>query len=183
MTAARIKRASNFTLQRARGEQREPLAAERNVEPVEKRGKIAAGKGSCVKMAALYSEAGRRWHDTKTIRMSISGNPSIVVQNMPGAGSVIAANYVYGLAKPDGLTIGAINPAIYMDQLVARKEVQFDWAKFVWLGTPEQTDFLLFIRSDNSNKNFDDLRRAAEPPKCGSTGTGSPLYHIPRLLE
>ena len=113
----------------------------------------------------------------------ISGNPSIVVQNMPGAGSVIAANYVYGLAKPDGLTIGAINPAIYMDQLVARKEVQFDWAKFVWLGTPEQTDFLLFIRSDNSNKNFDDLRRAVEPPKCGSTGTGSPQYHIPRLLE
>src|SRR5215468_8608158 len=50
----------------------------------------------------------------------IPGNPSIVVQNMPGAGSVIAANYVYGLAKPDGLTIGAINPAIYMDQLVAR---------------------------------------------------------------
>ena len=40
------------------------------VEPVEKGGKIAAGKGSCVKMAALYSEAGRRWHDTKTIRMS-----------------------------------------------------------------------------------------------------------------
>src|SRR5262245_1911949 len=61
----------------------------------------------------------------------IPGNPSIVVQDMPGAGSVIAANYVYGLAKPDGLTIGAINPAIYMDQLVARKEVQFDWAKFV----------------------------------------------------
>jgi tripartite-type tricarboxylate transporter receptor subunit TctC len=113
----------------------------------------------------------------------IPGNPSIVVQNMPGAGSVIAANYVYGLAKPDGLTIGSITPAIYMDQHVARKEVQFDWAKFVWLGTPEQTDFLLFIRSDNSNKNFDDLRKAAEPPKCGSTGTGSPQYHIPRLLE
>src|SRR5215475_6064475 len=58
-----------------------------SVEPVEKGKKIAAGKGSCVKMAALYSEAGRRWHDTETIRMSISGNPSIVVQNMPGAGS------------------------------------------------------------------------------------------------
>src|SRR5262245_20442773 len=54
------------------------------------------------------------------LRKHIPGNPSIVVQNMPGAGSVIAANYVYGLAKPDGLTIGSINPAIYMDQLVAR---------------------------------------------------------------
>ena len=41
-----------------------------SVEPVEKEKKIAAGKGSCVKMAALYGEAGRRWHDTETIRMS-----------------------------------------------------------------------------------------------------------------
>src|SRR5262245_62922821 len=48
----------------------------------------------------------------------IPGNPSIVVRNMPGAGSVIAANYVYGRAKPDGLTIGAINAAIYKDQHV-----------------------------------------------------------------
>ena len=67
-----------------------------------------------------------------------------MVQNMPGAGSVIAANYVYGLAKPDGLTIGSINPAIYMDQLVARKEVQFDWAKFVWLADTRTNRFLAF---------------------------------------
>ncbi len=48
----------------------------------------------------------------------IPGNPSIVVQNMPGAGNIIGANYVYGIAKPDGLTLGAVNPALYFDQLV-----------------------------------------------------------------
>jgi tripartite-type tricarboxylate transporter receptor subunit TctC len=74
----------------------------------------------------------------------IPGNPSVTVQNMPGAGSVIAANYIYNVAKPDGLTLGSINPGIYMDQLIGRKEVQYDWAKFNWLGTPEQTESVFF---------------------------------------
>src|SRR5262245_41167580 len=113
----------------------------------------------------------------------VPGSPSIMVQNMPGAGSVIAANYVYNVAKPDGLTLGSINPGIYMDQLIGRKEVQYDWAKFNWLGTPEQTESVLFFRADSPYKTIDDLRRATEPPKCGSTGTASTTYHIPKLIE
>jgi tripartite-type tricarboxylate transporter receptor subunit TctC len=60
----------------------------------------------------------------------IPGNPSVLVQNMPGAGGVVAANYVYNVAKPDGLTLGAFNPALYFDQLVGRPEVKFDCSKF-----------------------------------------------------
>jgi tripartite-type tricarboxylate transporter receptor subunit TctC len=113
----------------------------------------------------------------------ISGNPGVSVQNMPGAGSVIAANYVYNVAKPDGLTLGSLNSGIYMDQLIGRKEVQFDWAKFNWLGTPEPTELVFIIRGDSPYKTIDDLRKATEPPKCGSTGTASITYHIPKLLE
>ena len=113
----------------------------------------------------------------------IPGNPSVMVQNMPGAGSVIAANHVYNVAKPDGLTMGSLNPGLYIDQLVGRKEVQFDWAKFNWLGTPEQTELLVLFRGDTPYKTIDDLRKAAEPPKCGSTGTGSITYHTPKLME
>ena len=54
----------------------------------------------------------------------IPGNPNIIVQNMPGAGSMIAANHLYSVAAPDGLTIGAIFPALYFDQIVGRKEVK-----------------------------------------------------------
>ncbi|MBI2361344.1 MAG: hypothetical protein HYV04_20955 [Deltaproteobacteria bacterium] len=113
----------------------------------------------------------------------IPGNPNVIVQNMPGAGSVIAANYVYGVARADGLTLGSLNPGIYLDQLIGRKEVQFDWAKFRWIGTPEQTDFLFFIRADSPYKSIEDIRAAAEPPKCGSTGLGSVLTQIPKLME
>lgn len=113
----------------------------------------------------------------------IPGNPNVTVQNMPGAGSVIAANHVYNIAKPDGLTLGSINPGLYIDQLIGRNEVQFDWAKFNWLGTPEQTELLVLFRGDTPYKTIDDLRKAGEPPKCGSTGTGSITYHTPKLME
>ena len=113
----------------------------------------------------------------------IPGNPSIVVQNMPGAGNIIGANYVYGVAKPDGLALGAVNPALYFDQLVGRSEVKFDWAKFNWIGSPEKNDVVSYMRADQPLKTIDDWRNAKEPPKCGSTGTGSTGHYIPRLLE
>jgi tripartite-type tricarboxylate transporter receptor subunit TctC len=113
----------------------------------------------------------------------IPGNPTIVVQNMPGAGNIIGANYVYGIAKPDGLTLGAVNPALYFDQLVGRPEVKFDWTKFNWIGSPEKNDIVSYMRADTPIKTVEDWRNAKEPPKCGSTGTGSTGHYIPRLLE
>src|SRR4029434_6985440 len=62
----------------------------------------------------------------------IPGKPNIILQNMPGAGSLTAANYIYGVAKPDGLTIGFVTPGLYFNQLTEMKEVRFDWAKFSW---------------------------------------------------
>jgi len=113
----------------------------------------------------------------------ILGKPEIIVQNMPGGGSMTAANYVYSVAKPDGLTLGAVTAPIYFAQLLGRKEVQFDWAKFTWIGTPEENDELLFIRSDQPYKPLLDLRKAAEAPRCGASGVGSTGYYIPKLLE
>ena len=56
----------------------------------------------------------------------IPGNPDIIIRNMPGAGTRVAANYVYSVAKPDGLTLAAIQPGLYLDQLLGVKEVQFN---------------------------------------------------------
>jgi tripartite-type tricarboxylate transporter receptor subunit TctC len=122
-------------------------------------------------------------HIANHIGKQIPGNPNVVVQNMPAAGSLVAANYLYNVAKPDGLTIGAVIPGIYTDQLIGRKEVQFDWARFNWIGTPEQTEWVFIARADSSYKSIEDIRSATEPPKCGSTGTGSFLYQVPKLLE
>src|SRR4030095_3416709 len=114
---------------------------------------------------------------------SIPGSPDIVVQNMPGAGTVIAANHIYNIAKPDGLTIGLVNPAIYTDQLIGAKEVKFDWTKFSWIGSPERIDQVLFIRTDFPQKTLDELRKAPEAPRCAATGRSGAGYFLPRLLE
>jgi tripartite-type tricarboxylate transporter receptor subunit TctC len=120
---------------------------------------------------------------TRFLGKHIPGNPDFIAQNMPGAGSMIAANHVYNLTKPDGLTLGSIGGALFMAQLTGRKEVQFDWPKFSWIVTPERGGHLLYLRSDAPVKNLDDLRQTTNPPRCSATGVGSTGYDVPRLLE
>jgi tripartite-type tricarboxylate transporter receptor subunit TctC len=113
----------------------------------------------------------------------IPGNPNIIVQNMAGAGSMIAANHVYNLAAADGLTIGAIFPALYFDQIVGREEVKYDWSKFVWVGSPVTSNHLLYMRSDTPYKSIADVVSPSTPPKCGASGTSSTGYYVPKLLD
>jgi tripartite-type tricarboxylate transporter receptor subunit TctC len=113
----------------------------------------------------------------------IQGNPGVVVQNMPAAGGLVAANYVYGVAKPDGLTIASINPAHYFNQLQGNKEVKFDWTRFTWLASSDKSEHMLYMRSDAPFKTMQDIRKASVPPKCGATGTGTSGHFIPRMLE
>jgi len=113
----------------------------------------------------------------------IPGNPDFIVQNMAGAGSLIAANHLYNVAKPDGLTITSIIPAIYFNQLAGRNEVKFDWAKFNWIGSVDRSDNLVYMRSDTPFKTIHDVRRAIQPPKCSATGTGTVGHYTPKLLN
>jgi tripartite-type tricarboxylate transporter receptor subunit TctC len=113
----------------------------------------------------------------------IPGNPNMIAQNMPGAGSMIAANYIYNVAKPEGLTMGSIGPSLYLDQLIGKKEVQFDWAKFGWVGSTENTPWLLFMKTDTPYKTIEDVRRAKQPPKCSATGSGTSGHFVPKLLD
>jgi tripartite-type tricarboxylate transporter receptor subunit TctC len=113
----------------------------------------------------------------------IPGNPNVIIQNMPGAASVIAANNVYNVGKPDGLTLGAIYPALYFDQLSKKPEIRFDWSKFNYIGSPVVSNHLMYMRTDTPFKSIEDVRKASTPPKCGSNGTASTGYYMPKLLE
>jgi tripartite-type tricarboxylate transporter receptor subunit TctC len=113
----------------------------------------------------------------------IPGNPDLVVQNMPGAGSVTAANYVWGVAKPDGLTLLAPHNNFYLTQLSGQKEVQFDLPKFNWIGSLENDDMMIFARADAPFKSISEVVRQKVKPKCGSTGVGSSDYVMSKILE
>src|SRR3954453_6356985 len=91
----------------------------------------------------------------------IPGNPSIVVQNMPGADGLRGANYPYNVAPQDGSVIGGLarnnGLARFYDPGIA--SVQFDARKFHWLGSPQQEIGLFVLRTEKGAKSIDDLKR------------------------
>jgi tripartite-type tricarboxylate transporter receptor subunit TctC len=97
----------------------------------------------------------------KHLSKNIPGNPNIIVQYKPGAGSRIATNYLYNEATPDGLTIGA----------------------FAWIGAPVRRAIVLTIRSDLPYRSFDDLLAANETIHFGATGTGGADTYFPLSLK
>lgn len=114
----------------------------------------------------------------------IPGKPEIIVQNMPGAGGLIATNYTYTVAKQDGTAIVAPLGGQYLDQVAGRKEVLFDFGKFQWLGTQEVSHSVLFCRRDSKFQSVEDLiRNKKEPAKLGNTGTSGSSYFIGKVLE
>lgn len=113
----------------------------------------------------------------------IPGNPAVFIQNMPGGGGLLAPNYVFNAAKPDGLTIAISNSAIVMDQITGNKAVQFDFSRFSWIGSASQEIRLAFMRKDTPYHSVEAIRTAAKPPKIGYSGTGSGFYQMSRLVE
>jgi len=118
----------------------------------------------------------------KYLPKHLPGNPTVVIQNMPGANSIIGANHIYSVAKPDGLTIGTFNNALATAQLTKVEGVKFDLTKFAWLGSLASDAVIMVIRSDLPYKTVDDMRKAKEIV-IGTTGPGSSTHDFPSILK
>jgi tripartite-type tricarboxylate transporter receptor subunit TctC len=113
----------------------------------------------------------------------IPGNPSIVVENMTGAGSTRAANYTYNSAKPDGLFVGIWNSALILRQALGDKAMLFDARKFGWIGAPTVGTPHCSIMAHTGLKSLKDVLAANREIKMGSTGPGSTYDDTPRVLN
>jgi tripartite-type tricarboxylate transporter receptor subunit TctC len=113
----------------------------------------------------------------------IPGKPTVIVQNMPGGNSIIAANHIYNVAKPDGLTMGTFNRNLPIAQLTGVQGVKYDMTKFEWIGSAANETTILAIRNDLPYKTFEDLRKAKENVIIGSTGPGANTHDFPLLLK
>lgn len=103
------------------------------------------------------------------------GNPSVIVVNMPGAGSIAAANRVYAMQPGDGLTIVVFNAGSLVEAVTGNPNIKFDPRKYNWLGDPAIGSLpeVLWVRSDLPIKTLEDFRNARTPLAAGSTGIGS----------
>jgi tripartite-type tricarboxylate transporter receptor subunit TctC len=101
----------------------------------------------------------------------IPGNPTVVPQNMPGAGSIKAANYIYGVAAKDGAAIGTFGRTIPVAPLLAAAGAAFDATKFTWLGSISKDTSLCVTSAKSPIKTWDDF--LAKPSTLGGEGAGA----------
>lgn len=113
----------------------------------------------------------------------IPGNPSLVVENMPGAGFLISANHMYKVAKPDGLTIGHFIGGLFLQQLLGKPGIEFDAAKFEYVGVPTQDNYVLGISKKLGITGIDQWLASKTVVKLGGVGVGSATDDIPKVLK
>ena len=137
----------------------------------------------------IVGQAAGGGYDTYTrviarhISKHIPGNPISVVENMTGAGSLIAANYVYGNAKPDGLTVANWNSAFVLNQALGDPNVQFDARNFGWIGAPSKGIPVCVVMAFAGVKTFEDILKSGKTLKMGGTAPGSHSVDLPLMLN
>jgi len=113
----------------------------------------------------------------------LPGNPSVIVENMTGAGSLIAANHVFKVAKPDGLTMGHFIGGLFLQQLYARPGVEFDARKFEYVGTPVPDKPVCALTKASGVTSVEKWMASKTPVKFGGTAPGSNTDDIPKILR
>jgi tripartite-type tricarboxylate transporter receptor subunit TctC len=113
----------------------------------------------------------------------IPGNPAVTVENMTGAGSLVAANYLYENTKPDGLTVANWNSAFVLNQALGDPNVRFDARKFGWIGAPSKGIPVCLLMGFAGIRTFDELLKSGKPLKMGGTAPGSHSVDLPLMLN
>jgi tripartite-type tricarboxylate transporter receptor subunit TctC len=118
----------------------------------------------------------------KYITRHIPGNPSTVVENMDGAGSVIAANHIYNKAENDGLTVGIWNSHNVFNQMMGDPSVRFDGRKFGWIGSPSKDSVACAVMGFAGPKSFDEMVQSKKSLRMGATRAGN-TTQLPAMLN
>ena len=113
----------------------------------------------------------------------IPGKPTVLVQNMPGADSMIAANYLYNIAKPDGLTIGTFNRGLVFANLLKAEGGRYDLSKFAWVGSAAVESSVLIFHKGLGFRTIEDVAKSKSTIVIGCTGSADAINIIPIFLK
>ena len=113
----------------------------------------------------------------------IPGNPSVMVENMTGAGTLIAAKYLHSSAKPDGLTFGIFNGGLILGRVLGMKGIDFDVRELQYIGVPVQDSTVCTLRKESGVSSVEQWYAAKSPIKLGGLGPGNSVSDVPRVLK
>ena len=113
----------------------------------------------------------------------LPGQPSIIVENMPGAGSLIAANQLYKVAKPDGLTLAHFNGVLFLGQVLGQPGIEFDGRKFELIGAAVKEDVVCAMTKASGVTSLEKWMAAKTPVKLGGVAPGSAPDNTARVLK
>jgi len=114
---------------------------------------------------------------------NIPGNPTVIVDNMTGAGGIVQANYMFKQAKPDGLTIGNNIGGLFMQQIMGAKGIEFDGRKFEFIGAPAVDHPVCVLTKASGITSLEKWLAAKEPVKLGGVGPGGTASDVARILQ
>lgn len=145
-------------------------------------------KGRSLRIVVSYFPGGGNDLEVRLLARHLSkhvpGNPSIIVQNMPGAGTVIGANYLYRLAPRDGTVVGIFGPTQVVRQMIGVPGVAFQSDNFNWLVAVNVGDVMSCMVNDAAGvKNLDDVIKRREPLVVAATGPGSSTFTWPHAYK
>ena len=144
-------------------------------------------EGKTIRLIVGFTAGGGYDAYTRTIGRHmgkhIPGNPVMIVENMPGAGSMISANYTFKAAKPDGLTIGHFIGGLFLQQLLGKPGIEFDAAKFQYVGVPGQDNFVIGVAKSAGITDVESWLASKQIVKFGGVASGSGSDDIPNVLK
>jgi tripartite-type tricarboxylate transporter receptor subunit TctC len=142
--------------------------------------------GKTIRFIVGFAAGGGYDAYTRTVARYISrhipGAPSTVVENMDGAGSVIAANYLYNRAEPDGLTVGVFDSHNIFNNMMGDPSIRIDGRKLQWIGTPSQDSVACAMMGFTGLKSWDDIRNTKNRLRMGATRGGNTVQ-LPEMLN
>ena len=113
----------------------------------------------------------------------IAGNPALMVENMTGAGTLIAAKYLHSNAKPDGLTFGIFNGGLILGRVLGIKGIDFDVRELQYIGVPVQDNKVCALRKESGIGNIDQWFASKTPLKLGGLSPGNSVSDVPRVVK
>ena len=144
-------------------------------------------RGKTVRIIVGFSAGGGYDQYSRLIGRHLSrhipGNPNVLIDNMAGAGSMIAANHMYNAAPKDGTVIGNLSGPIVLEQLFGNPAVQYDMGKFRYLAVPVSESYLMIAHKRTGITKFDELRGEKGKPLTMGAIPGSTVEHAPIMVK